>query len=203
MRIAILGGSFNPPHLGHLLIAMQVKTLLAMDEVWLLPCYRLQKGFEKEFASVEDRLQMTTFLESSYIKVSDFEITHNPQSYTIETLEKLENLRPADSFYWITGSDQLDSFQRYYRWEDLVSKQRLIIFPREYILPQLEEKVLECLALDSLPANITILRSAELVLSNISSTRIRQRVKNGHPIDFLVPEKVKEYILAHSLYNVL
>jgi nicotinate-nucleotide adenylyltransferase len=201
MKIGILGGSFNPPHVGHLLIAMQVKTILQLDEVWLMPCFRLQKGFEKEFASVQHRIAMAKYLENEYIKVSDYEITQNQQSYSIDTLEGLKKLYPENTFYWITGTDQMESFQRYYRWHNLVHQQNLIIFPREYILPYLEEKVKESLALQEIPENITVLHSADLILTNISSTRIRQRIKSELPIHFLVPETVEDYISKHQLYN--
>ena len=202
MKIGILGGSFNPPHLGHILISMQVKAALKLDQIWLMPCYQLQKGFEKEFASVEDRFAMTKFLENGDIKVSNYEITKNQRSYTIDTLERLKKLYPKDSFYWITGSDQLEKFQKYHRWQDLVEQQQLVIFPREYILPQLEEKVKESFALKKIPPNITILNSDDLILTNISSTRIRNRIKNNQSIHLLVPEKVEQYISEHSLYNI-
>lgn len=201
MKIGILGGSFNPPHLGHLLIAMQVKQILRLDELWLMPCYRLQEGFEKEFASAEHRYRMMKYLENDYIKVSDYELRKNQKSYTIETLEGLGALYPEDTFYWITGTDQLASFQRYHRWKDLVENQRLIIFPREYILPYLEDKVKESFSLERIPKNITVLDSPKLILTNISSSKIRQRIKLDQPIHFLIPEKVERYIFLHSLYN--
>lgn len=202
MKIGILGGSFNPPHLGHLFIAMQVKSVLQLDEIWLLPCFRLQKGFEKEFVSIEHRYAMTRFLENEYIKVSDYEIKYNQQSYTIDTLEGLQNLYHEHTFYWIIGTDQLVNFQKYHRWKDLVHFHNLIIFPREYILPFLHEKVKEAFLLEEIPSTISVLDSPDLVLTNISSTRIRNRIKHNLPIHFFVPEKVEQYISQTALYNM-
>lgn len=201
MKVGLLGGSFNPPHMGHLFIAAQVREILELDEVWLLPCFRLQPGFEKEFAAVEHRLAMTKFLESDGIRVSDFEIIRNQGSLTIDTLEMLSQERPQDTFYWITGSDQLKSFQKYDRWQDIIGQHNLVVFPREYILPQLDEKVKSAFAFKEIPDTVTILDSPDLILSNISSTKIRERVRVGRSIRYFVPKEVEQYILENSLYN--
>src|SRR6185369_9653220 len=113
MKIAVLGGSFDPPHLGHLFIASQVKELLHMDEVWLMPLYQKTKQdkiFHKSITDTNHRLAMTKFLKNAFIKVSDFEIKNNPSSYTLITLQKLQETYPEHEFYWILGSDQLEGF---------------------------------------------------------------------------------------------
>lgn len=199
MKIGILGGSFNPPHLGHLLISLQVRDILGLDEIWLMPCY--QHPFHKTLAPVEDRLNMTKFLTNSHIKISQYEITQNKQSYTIDSLRELTKKFPEYYFYWITGSDQLESFKQYKDWQELILKYNIVIFPREPVLPRIEEKVKHDFQLDSIPENITVLKSDELVLSNISSTSIRHRIRNKQPITYMVPNKVEEYIKEHRLYE--
>lgn len=199
MKIGILGGSFNPPHLGHLLISLQVRNILGLDEIWLMPCF--QHPFHKTLAPVEHRLAMTKFLANDSIKVSEYEITQNKQSYTIDTLRELTQKFPEHSFYWITGSDQLESFKEYKDWQELVHKYSLVIFPREPILPRIEEKVKQDFNLKSIPKNIIVLKSEGLILTNISSTNIRQRIKNNEPISYMVPKKVEEYVREHHLYE--
>jgi nicotinate-nucleotide adenylyltransferase len=199
MKIAVLGGSFDPPHLGHLFIATQVKELLKLDQVWLMPAYH--HPFQRKLSPVEIRFEMTKLLENESIRVSDFEIKYNPTSFTIDTLKALEKERPEDTFYWITGSDQLESFKNYKDWEEIVKTQNLIIFPREWILPQFEEKVKEALLLKSIPQNVIVLHNKNLVLTNISSTRIRERVKLGLSIDLYVTKAVAEYIKKNNLYQ--
>jgi nicotinate-nucleotide adenylyltransferase len=199
MKIGILGGSFNPPHLGHLLISLQVRDILGLDEIWLMPCY--QHPFHKTLAPVEHRLAMTKFLANNSIKVSEYEITQNKQSYSIDTLSELTAKFPEHVFYWITGSDQLESFREYKDWYELIHKYNLVIFPREPVLPRITEKVKQDFHLQSIPKNITVLKSEELILTNISSTNIRQRIRNNEPITYMVPKKVEEYIKEHNLYE--
>jgi nicotinate-nucleotide adenylyltransferase len=204
MKIAILGGSFDPPHLGHILIATQVKEFLQMDKVWLMPLFQkdLQdKMFHKRLSEVDHRLAMAKLLENDFIKVSDYEIKHNQTSYSIDTLEALAKLHPQDEFYWITGSDQLDGFQKYHRWQDLIHNQNLIIFPREHMLWHLEEKVKETMNLQTIPENVTVLDNKKLVLTNVSSSLIRQRVRESLSIRYLVPDEVEQYIKENNLYG--
>lgn len=204
MKIAILGGSFDPPHIGHYLIAKQVLELLHIDQVWLMPMYETTghaKIFQKNLSPVEDRVAMAEFLKDSQIKISDFEIQNNKKSITIRTLEILTKQYPEDEFYWITGSDKLETFQQYERWQDIVHNHNLIIFPREWILAQFEEKVKETLQLQSIPPNVIVLQDKDLILTNISSTTIRGRVKKNLPIDFLVMKDVETYIEQKKLYK--
>ena len=199
MNIAILGGSFDPPHVGHYLIAQQVRDLLHMDQVWLMPAF--QHPFQKKLSLTGHRLAMTKLLENETIKASDFEIKHNKTSYTIDTLKALEEQYPNDTFYWVTGSDQLESFQKYKDWRQIVAKHNLIIFPREWILPFFEDRVKEKLQLQSIPKNVIVLQNDELLLTNISSTGIRRRVQNSLPITYLVPAQVETYIQKKKLYK--
>jgi nicotinate-nucleotide adenylyltransferase len=204
MHIALLGGSFDPPHLGHLLIAQQVKEQLAVDQVWLLPMFGTaahHKIFQKNLSPVEDRLAMARLLENEFIRVSDFEIEHNRESITIITLEKLAELYPQHRFSWITGSDKLETFQKYDRWQDIIQKHQVIVFPREHMLWHLEDRVKESFELQTIPENVIVLQNKDLVLTNISSTTIRDRIQKGLSIDYLVPNGVAEYIQEHNLYE--
>lgn len=204
MKIAILGGSFDPPHLGHILIAQQVKEILNVDQVWLMPLYQKtfqDKLFHKQLSAVEHRLAMTKMLANDFIKVSDFEITQNKTSYSIDTLTSLKKLHPDDIFSWILGSDQLTGFQKYHHWQKLVQMQNLIIFPREHMLWHLEERVKEALQLQTIPENVIVLHNQDLILTNISSTMIRERIKKNRSITDLIPKNVEAYIRDHMLYK--
>jgi nicotinate-nucleotide adenylyltransferase len=204
MKIALLGGSFDPPHLGHLLIARQVKELTAIDQVWLLPNYSTashHKIFQKILSPVADRFAMAKLLENAFIKVSDFEMHHNKDSITIITLELLTKVYPQHTFYWITGSDKLETFQKYDRWEDILTNHNLIVFPREHMLTDLEARVRQSFQLQTIPRNVIVLHSKGLILTNISSTLIRERVTEGLSITDLVPKKVEEYITEKKIYQ--
>ncbi len=201
MKIAILGGSFDPPHLGHLFIAQQVLELLQMDEVWLMPVYH--HPFQRNLSDVKHRLAMTKLLQTKAIKISDYEIRHNPTSYTIDTLNGLKKINADNEYFWITGSDQLEHFQKYKEWQQIITKHNLIIFPREWMLPQLDEEVKNKLMLKTIPQNVIVLTEKILFLTNISSTKIRERVKANLSIQPFVSEQVEEYIVKNNLYKNL
>lgn len=199
MKIGILGGSFNPPHTGHLILSLQVKKILSLDEIWLMPCF--QHPFHKNLAPVEHRLKMTKLLAQDNIKVSNYEINQNKQSYTIDTLRALTQKFCQHTFYWIMGSDQLQNIREYKDWQELTQKYNIIIFPREPMLPNIEKKVKEQLGSKTIPSNITVLKSKKLILTNASSSGIRQKIKNKQPITHLVPQKVIKYITKYHLYE--
>lgn len=204
MKIALLGGSFDPPHLGHILIARQVIEKIGIDEVWLLPMFGTAAHapiFQKDLSPVSDRLAMVNLLANHQIKVSDFELTHNQQSITIVTLELLEKQYPDHTFYWITGSDKVDTFKKYDRWQDIIQKHHLVIFPREHMLWHLEDRVKEAFQLREIPETVTVMHDKDLILTNISSTKIRDRVRKGLSIRDIVPEEVEKYIKGHKLYG--
>jgi len=204
MKIAILGGSFDPPHLGHLLIAQQIIEFAEVDQVWLMPNYSTtahHKVFQKQLSPSADRLAMTKLLVNDQIKVSDFELKFNKESLTITTLRELSKQHPEHTFYWVTGSDKLETFHLYDDWQEIIWKYHIIIFPREHMLWHLNERVKESLELQSIPENVIVLHNKDLILSNISSTAIRERVKKGLPIEFLVTPRVEEYIRKHKLYK--
>lgn len=198
MKIGILGGSFNPPHLGHLLISVQVWQILKLDEIWLMP--NNTHPFQKSLSPVFHRLAMTKLLENDFIKVSEYEINRNEENYTIDTMSYFTRNCPDYIFYWIGGSDQLDRFREYKEWRELVKNYNLVIFPREIVYPQIEEKVKQKMDLKVIPKNIFVLRSDDLVMSNVSSSIIRQRIRNGESIKYMVPGGVEKYIKENNLY---
>src|SRR3989344_6583435 len=115
MNIAILGGSFDPPHNGHRAIAGEIKKQLGLDHVLLMPCY--QHPFRKSLSQALDRLAMTKLLENDDIKISDFEVKQQTISYSVDTLTTLSEMFPQDTFSWILGSDQLIDFPKWKNWQ--------------------------------------------------------------------------------------
>jgi len=202
MKIALLGGAFDPIHIGHYLVAQQVKEYLSMDEVWFLLCYSYFPEFPDKLAritSYEDRLAMATLFSHNEIIVSNFEEKYNKRSRTIDTLRLLKEKRPKDTFYWIIGSDALPTFHLWNHWEELVHNHNLIIFPRDTDFKTLEKRVRTSFGLKNIPKNITILEG-NLIVSTVSSTHVRNRVKNGLPVVPLVGNMVNKYIKENKLY---
>ena len=203
MKIAILGGAFDPIHIGHYLVAQQVKEQLQMDEVWLMVCYSYFPEFPdklQHITSYEERFKMATLFASGKAIVSDFEEKYNKRSRTIDTLRLLKMHYPQDTFYWIIGSDALPTFHLWNQWEEMIRDNNIIVFPRDTDLKTLKQRVYDSFQLSKIPDNITVLEG-DLIVSTISSTHIRDRVAKQLPIEHFVSQEVKEYIEKKGLYK--
>ena len=205
MRIAILGGAFDPPHIGHYLVARQTLEKLHMDEVWFMVCYQYFPEFPiKNFriSSYTYRYKMVEYISTPPLIVSNFESNFNKSSKTINTLRLLKEHYPQHMFYWIIGSDQLETFRLWNKWSDIVQNHNLIIFPRDTNFVNLENRVKRAFQLNIIPSHIIILEETELIVSNISSSLIRKRIRTGLPIKGMVDEKVERYIRKNKLYKI-
>lgn len=188
MKIGVLGGSFDPPHIGHYFVIQQVLELRPeIDKVILVPAYQHQ--WKPAFATVEDRNNMLKYFVSNRVEISDIEIQRKGISYTIDTIKQLK-VQTGAEVYWIVGSDIVYEFERWDRKDELIKEARFLVFPRDpYHLPKTFPQGFECI------------QDKYLITTNISSTTIRQRIKMGKNITYLVPEKVERYIIKHKLYK--
>lgn len=188
MRIAVLGGSFDPPHIGHYLVIRQVLDFRAdIDKILLIPAYQHQ--WKPSFATVDARLSMTKFLLQERTEISTVEVERKGVSYTIDTVKQIKQQTDAN-LYWIVGSDIVTEFHRWEKTDQLLSLAKFLVFPRDpYHLPE------------KLPQGFELVQGENLITTNISSTAVRKRIKEGKSITCLVPEKVEEYIVEHNLYK--
>lgn len=186
MQVGIFGGVFNPPHLGHLMIAQQVLDFTDIEGIWFLPNYG-QHPPKPHVAPVGDRLAMTKFLEGPKMKLSTLEVDHKLDGNTINLLPHL----PSNNTYtFIIGADWLPGFTtKWGHWEELLNRIPFLIFPRSGYANAPMQK------------NMTILTHESLVISNLSSTKIRERLRQGLSIDAFVPPAVSAYIKKHGLYK--
>lgn len=198
MNIAILGGSFDPPHKGHITIASRLLRIYRFDEIWFMPLF--QHPFNKNLSTPEKRFEMTKYLENGRIKVSDLEIKKKTISYTIDTLRFLIKNRPQDKFCWVIGTDQVNNFMKWKSWKEIVDNFKLLIVPRTGF--QKAQKELKSIANQvAIPKNITLIDREIFPPIYISSTLIRKRVKKNKSISNMVPKKVEKYIIEHNLYK--
>lgn len=198
MKIAILGGSFDPPHAGHAAVAKRLLKLFNFDEVWLMPCF--SHPFNKNLSASDKRLEMTKYLENDNVRVSDLEIRKKSTSYTINALKFLAKKRPKDKFCWIIGTDQVRDFRKWKDWQEIINKFKLIIVPRtnfkkaEIELKNIAKKVVA-------PKNIVLINRKEFPPIYISSILIRKKIKEKKSISNLVPKKVEKYIIQNKIYQ--
>lgn len=201
-KIAILGGAFDPIHVGHYLVATQVKEKLKMDEVWFMVCYSYFPEFPdklKRITTYKDRLAMAKLWGNDSITISRFEEKYNKRSRTIDTLKLLKKKYPRNEFYWIIGSDALPTFHLWNKWESIIKDYNVVIFPRDTDFQTLKKRVLTSFRLKEIPPNITVM-NGDLIVSTVSSTHIRNRITERLPIQPLVGEKVNRFIKMKKLY---
>ncbi len=185
MKIGILGGVFNPPHIGHLLIAQQMLDFTDIDEVWFMPNFG-QCPPKRGVAPVEDRLAMTKLLALPKTKVSTIEIDNKLDGKTINLIPHLPK---GNEYAFIMGSDWLPSFHTWDNWQELLASLPFYVFPRNGYPTEPLEK------------GMTLVSHELLVTTNISSTRVRERIEAGLSVEQFVPKEVGEYIKEHKLYE--
>ncbi|MBI2431073.1 MAG: nicotinate (nicotinamide) nucleotide adenylyltransferase [Candidatus Levybacteria bacterium] len=187
MRIAIFGGRFDPPHIGHWLVAKQIlEKRPDIKEVLFIPANKHQwKPIEAKGA---DRLSMLKYFVNNSMKVSDTELRRGGVSYAIDTIRDIKK-RFNHDIYWIVGSDILLEFSRWEKTENLTNLATFLVFPRD---PFSKPK--------KLPKGFEIITGEDLITTNLSSTIIRERIKKKLPITHLVPKEVEAYITKHKLY---
>lgn len=183
-----MGGSFNPVHNGHLMLASYISQFGPVDEVWLVlsPCNPFKVNDEK--APDADRLQMLKLAvgDSSVLKVCDIELRMPKPSYTIATLHNLAAEYPDYSFVPIIGSDNLANFPLWKNSSEILDNYGLLVYPR---------KGFDAHSIDD--ERIQVVDAPEVELS---STFIRDAVSKGFDMNFFVPESVYLYIKENNLY---
>jgi len=207
--IGVLGGTFDPVHIGHLRLAIEAQQSLALEKVVLVPL-RQPPHRDAPVASPDQRLAM---LEAAVQDLSRFEIDRRElarpgPSYTIDTLVELRQLMPGESICLLMGMDAFAGLTSWRRWNEITEYAHLVIMPRPGInLP--EGGVLTELVEARGVTDAGLLRSSragslwfgDMIPLAVSATVIRQSVSSGHDIRYLVPEPVKEMIRLECLYQ--
>lgn len=199
-RVGIFGGTFNPPHLAHKSIAVKMKEKAELDEVVVIPTFVPPHKQVKSLASARDRLQMCkmTFHEPFFV-VSDEEIKRQGKSYTYDTLKKRKE-KSDDELFLIVGSDMLLSFDKWYRYEDILKMATLCTVSRngKDSLEKLKKYSKDVLNLSEEKNEIIFLCVEPFELS---STLVRSKVQSGETFENLVEVQTAEFIKKRSLYK--
>jgi nicotinate-nucleotide adenylyltransferase len=197
MKTGIFGGSFNPIHNGHIHLAKAAQKKLSLDRIILVPSGIAPHKSDAEYVDAEHRFNMCALAVSDEDKfeVSRFEIDRNTKSYSIYTVNHFVEIFPDDDFYLIIGSDMFLTFDKWFRYDEILSKVSLAVAAREEdIMSQLEEKK----NFFGENSRICILNDLPLPMS---STKIRDIIKNNEDMSCYLSKNVVQYILGNNLYK--
>ena len=198
MNIGIFGGTFDPIHIGHLVVAEEVRSRLNLSEVLFVPAGQPWLKVKGPISPVEHRAEMVrlAITDKPYFKLSTMEIERAGPTYTVDTIAELKTqLGAGDELFFILGWDNLAQLPRWRQLSRLITMCHLVAVPRPgYPLPDL--KSLEAVV-PGLSEKVILMDKPEV---DISATEIRERIPRGLSINHLVPEAVEEYIKQHKLY---
>ena len=192
LRIGILGGSFDPPHAGHLALAEAARLQLSLDRVHVIPAAQAPLRDSSPRASAAERLLLLhlAFDDLPWAVVDDREIRRGGVSYSIDTARELASAHPGDTLYWILGADQL---ARLHHWRDaaaLCGLVRLAVLSRDGQPGAVDPSLAGV-------ARVDRLKAPEIAAS---STAIRQALAEGRPVGMALPPAVADCIQARRLY---
>lgn len=189
-KIGIFGGSFNPIHVGHALIASYIVENSDIDTLWLMVSPQNPLKENSSLASDYHRLRMTELVSRRIENVitSAFEFDLPKPSYTIDTLNALQAKFPDDEFYLVIGADNWCVFDRWKAGEEILTKHRVLIYPRRGYDIVIPEKYSDRVSVVEAP------------LIEVSSTQVRERLSQLKSVSFYVPEAVERYIIENNLY---
>lgn len=194
MSIALFGGSFNPPHIGHLAVAEACADAAGLDRVlWMPAATAPHKQDDPSLASAEDRLAMVqrAIEGNPRFEASDLEIRRGGVSYTLETIRQLADLYPGEDLALILGGDSLSYFPSWRAPRQILELARLITYQRPG--SELAD------APDWVREQTTVVDGLPL---HLSSTHIRSRIARGQTVRYLIPEPVRQLVADRGLYRL-
>jgi nicotinate-nucleotide adenylyltransferase len=193
-RIGIYGGTFDPIHIGHLILAEQCREQCGLDEVWFVPAAHspFKSPVEQTPAEQRYRLVSVAIADHPALRVSRCELDRSGPSWTVDTLEILHAENPGRELFLLMGADSLESFPQWHRPERIAELATIIGVNRgDRPLPELS-------SLGKLAERVRIVKMPGI---DISATDIRERVRTGRSIRYLVPAAVERLIVELGLYR--
>lgn len=193
-KIGIFGGSFNPIHKGHIYIVNKVKEILELDDVIFIPTGIAPHKDNCDFASKEHRYNMVKLAVDGKFQVSDIEVKSDNVCYAVDTMTEINKIYKNDELYYIIGADSLVTFMQWKEPLRLFEMLHIVVVDRDGAdIDNVAEQYCK-----EYGAKITICHIEEF---NVSSTEIRDIIKNTGDCKGLVPEKVEKYIIENKLYT--
>ncbi|GAJ99075.1 LOW QUALITY PROTEIN: nicotinate-nucleotide adenylyltransferase [Geomicrobium sp. JCM 19055] len=190
-KVGILGGTFDPPHYGHLVLAEQVLDQTQVNEIWFMPTNVPPHKKNEGMATKEQRLKMAELAikDQERFFCEDVEFERSGPSYTIDTIAKLQRAYPDDTFFFIIGGDMVNQLEDWYKIEQLKKLVTFIVAERPNDPLSHKQKMNPAFIYVSIPQ------------LDLSSSTIRERVKLNQSIRYLLPENVRVFVKEHGLYE--
>ncbi len=198
MNIGILGGTFDPIHIGHLIVAEEARVKLGLAEVLFVPAGQPWLKQDRDITPPVHRVQMVRrgIADNPDFKLSTLEVDRPGPSYTLDTLTSLQDqLGSQASLFFILGRDTLDELPLWKEPRKVIQRCRLVVPPR---LGSRDLRHLE----SAIPGLLERVDQLDMPVIGVSSSEIRQRIAQGLSIRYLVPPAVERYIADHMIYSV-
>lgn len=194
-RLGVIGGTFDPVHTGHLLLALSVLEALGLDRVIFVPAADPpHKERRPDMASAEDRFTMVRLATERIpcFQASRLEVERPGKSYTVDTLRQLRRLHPDSQLYLIIGADNVAQLPTWHDPEAILGLCTVVAGSRQVSGPEPPP-----------PELAQRVQTVQTRCVEVSSTEIRQRLAAGRPISYLVPDRVEEFIRSRRLYGAV
>lgn len=196
-KVGILGGTFDPIHIGHLMLAETARDYFQLDEVIFIPS---GNSYMKE--NVTDKYKRADMValaisDNPYFKLSYIEVEREGNTYSYETISRLKEENPANEYYFIVGADSVFSIEEW-KHVDLLMQNCIIAAAvrKGYSMQELEEKINELKY--RYRSDIRLFTAARI---DISSTDIREKIENRHSVQYIIPDKVLRYMSQNHIYE--
>jgi nicotinate-nucleotide adenylyltransferase len=185
--IVIYGGQFNPIHTAHLLVASEVNNLLTPDKFYFMPSHMSPLKTHEDYLDARYRVKMieNSIKELGFGELCLDEIEREGQSYTYDTITRIAKKNPNSKIYVVIGTDQYEQLDKWYKIDELMQYITFVIVNRYKKTQEVEDNLI----------------AINIPRMDISSTMIRERVKNKQSIQILVPQSVEQYIREERLYE--
>jgi len=191
MNVGVFGGTFDPPHIGHLIVAEHVRDVLGLEKVIFVPTAIPPHKQERTITEAPHRLSMLRLAAAgnSSLEVSSYEVDKGGISYTVETLLEFSRQMPGNSFSLLIGMDNVSEFRGWREPEKILSLATVVVMTRPGFKPRG----------DTFLGHPRV-RVVEVPAIGVASTLLRERVRKGKSIRYLVPDGVERYIADNRLY---
>ena len=202
MRVGIYGGTFDPIHQGHLILAEQCREQGPLDQVWFVPAFRPPNKLEMSLTRFDLRVEMISLAIAGNpaFRIDELEKDRTGPSFTVDTIAELRARHPADEFWLLVGSDTLADLPHWHDPARLLGLAGLLVMGRPGTATLSDQELAAALRL---PSEALRMRVAQTPLIDISSRELRRRVAQGRSVRYFLPRAVEVYIREKQLYRVL